>query len=184
MYSNQSDARPFVAPGASVLHSGTCIQHPAALSGHHLGAKSMLLAAGMFAAAVCMLFSQSASAQELPRLDPSSYAALADVDSSATIPPGTRITLENWQRYKSFLPLGLQELYSQKLFWKVGAGPDFAVEVGPTSSIPMPKKYADDTEKGAGQAKLVPAATGGYNIANYHAGLPFPNRTAPWLGIK
>jgi len=80
--------------------------------------------------------------------------------------------------------LGLQELYSRKFHWQVSAQPDFTVEVGPTYAIPMPKKYEEDTEKSAGQAQLVPAATGGYNIVNYHAGLPFPKPDGALAGYK
>src|SRR4029077_10682135 len=116
--------------------------------------------------------------------DPALYAALADVASPATIAPGTKITVQNWQQYKSFMPLGLQELYSRKFHWQVSAQPDFTVEVGPTYAIPMPKKYEEDTEKSAGQAQLVPAATGGYKIVNYHAGLPFPKPDGALAGYK
>jgi hypothetical protein len=131
-----------------------------------------------------LMLCQPASAQQMPQFNPSRYKALADVDSSATIAPGTRISLSNWRQYKSFMPIGLQELYSQKYFWKVPSGPDFVITIGPTIPIPMPKKYGEDTEKGAGQAKLVPAGTGGYNIVGYHAGLPFPKPTGPLTGYE
>jgi hypothetical protein len=44
--------------------------------------------------------------------DIAAYKALADADSSQGIPQGTAISVENWQNYKQFLPIGLQWLYS------------------------------------------------------------------------
>lgn len=126
---------------------------------------------------------REAFGQEMPSFDSSNYSRLAGFDSPA-IAPGTKITLNNWQRYKQFMPFGLQQLYSQKFSWRVSNTPDFTVEVGPTSHIVMPRKYADDTEKGAGQAKLVPAGTGAYNIVNYRAGMPFPKPNGPLAGFE
>ena len=109
MYLNRCDAEPFAPCGAPGFHADGCTERRGAPP-RRPGAKSILLATGTFAAALCILLSQSAPAQELARFDPALYAALADVGSSATIAPGTKITLANWQQYKSFMPLGLQEL--------------------------------------------------------------------------
>jgi len=123
-------------------------------------------------------------AQDLTRFDPAPYKALADSDSTATIPRGSKITVANWRQYKQFLPLGLQGLYSGPFHWKMSAGPDYVIEVGSAVPIPMPKKYKEDTEKAVGQVTLVPAGTGGYNIANYHAGLPFPKPAGDLAGYQ
>jgi hypothetical protein len=134
-------------------------------------------------AALGLMISQTAFAQDLPHFDAKPYAALADADSAATIAPGTKITTANWQQYKQFLPIGLQLLYSGKFHWKVADSPDYAIEVAPTVPIPKPKKYAEDTEKYK-QAKLVAAATGGYNVADYQAGEPFPNPSGDLAGYQ
>ncbi|HEY2107968.1 MAG TPA: hypothetical protein VGH29_19380, partial [Candidatus Binataceae bacterium] len=124
---------PFVGRGLSEAHEKGSTEWSG--TGRRVRAGG-LLSIGTFAALLCMLLSQPASGQELPHFDASVYSGLADVSSSATIPPGTRITLANWQQYKQFMPLGLQELYSQKFFWKVSNTPDFVVEVAPTTAIP------------------------------------------------
>jgi uncharacterized protein DUF1329 len=116
--------------------------------------------------------------------DPQAYAALADADSPDTIPVGTKITLQNWQKYRRFMPVGLQAIYEGKFHWKIGPEPDYTIEVGPTITIPMPKKYTADTEKYAGQATLKQVDTGGYTVDNYQAGLPFPDPKEPQLGYK
>src|SRR5260370_15727364 len=40
--------------------------------------------------------------------DPAVYQALADVDSAATIPAGTKITTANWQQYKQFMTVWIK----------------------------------------------------------------------------
>jgi hypothetical protein len=116
--------------------------------------------------------------------NPAAYQALVDASSPDTIPVGTRITVQNWLKYRGFMPIGLQALFEGKYSWKFGSDPDFAIEVGPTVPIPMPKKFAADTEKYSGQATLKQIDTGGYTIDNYQAGLPFPNPKEPQLGYK
>ncbi len=116
--------------------------------------------------------------------DPAAFASLVDADSPDTIPVGTKITPQNWQKYQRFMPIGMQALYSGKYSWKIGPGPEYTMEVGPTTVIPMPKKYAADTEKYSGQARLKQIDTGGYTIENYQAGLPFPNPKEPQIGYK
>jgi hypothetical protein len=44
------------------------------------------------------------------------YQDLVSADSPQTIPPGTRINMRNWHRYKDFMPVGLQHLWEQKFF--------------------------------------------------------------------
>jgi hypothetical protein len=108
------------------------------------------------------------------KFDPANYAAIVPASSSESIPEGTRITLQNWQQYKQFMPIGMQALFNQQYPWKIGAGPEFTMVVGPTIPVPLAKRYAQDTEKYAGQAKLRKVDSGGYTVDGYVAGVPFP----------
>ena len=87
--------------------------------------------------------------------DPQHYHDLVDTSSPNTIPPGTKITLQNWQQYKNFMPLWLQASFRGDYHWHIGSGPEFTITVGPTSSFPLPKKFAEDTEKYHGDRKSV-----------------------------
>ncbi|HTY56270.1 MAG TPA: DUF1329 domain-containing protein [Candidatus Binataceae bacterium] len=90
----------------------------------------------------------------------------------AAIPPGTVINPLNWRQYKAFMSAGLTTLFEGSTFWKMPK--DLALEVGPTVSIPLPKKYLEDTEKYSAQVQLIRLPTGGYVPKGYVAGLPFP----------
>jgi hypothetical protein len=68
---------------------------------------------------------------------------------------------------------GLVALFEGKQFWHLPA--DLRIEVGPTVSIPLPKKYLQDTDKYSNQVKLVRTPSGGYVPQGYLAGLPFPH---------
>jgi hypothetical protein len=114
---------------------------------------------------------------------PLSWALAQDKDSAlGAIPAGTRITMQNWQRYKQFMPDGMVALFDGKYFWKMPA--DLAMEVGPTHHYPMPAGYADATEKYGNQIRVVPLPDGMTDIKNYVAGLPFPNPAEPYKGWK
>jgi hypothetical protein len=115
--------------------------------------------------------------------DVANYKALADAGSTDTIPPGRKITLDNWQKYKKFMPVWMQAAYSGQYKWHVGEQSEYTVEVGATQHYPM-VKYVENTEKYGGQAKLVRLPTGGMKWEGYVAGLPFPNPTEPDLGAK
>ena len=128
------------------------------------------------------LFARAASAEMM--FDESHYKALVDDTSTDTIPLGTKITLKNWQNYKKFMPAWLQALYSGDYHWHIGSEPEFTIEVGPPHDFPLPQKYQEDTEKYAGQTKLVKASTGGYTIEGYTAGVPFPNPSEPNKATK
>jgi hypothetical protein len=134
-------------------------------------------------ALTCLLVGRVAVAQEL-QWDPKVNDSLVPADSSATIPPGTKITLQNWQRYKNFLSCGTQILYSGRYLWHVGGTPDFTVTVGPTRLVTLPRKFLEDNQKYGGQTKLERVDTGGFTIIGYVAGVPFPNPTEPELGAK
>jgi len=46
-----------------------------------------------------------------------------------SIPPGTRITMQNWENYKQFMPDGMLWLFEGEYFWKMP--PDVEINVGP-----------------------------------------------------
>jgi len=93
--------------------------------------------------------------------------------SVATIPAGTRITADNWAQYKEFMSEGMIALFEGIDFWHLPS--DMVVEVGPTISIPLPRKYMADTKEYSNQVRLVRLPTGGYVPQGYVAGLPFPD---------
>ena len=130
------------------------------------------------------LFSWPGKARAQLKFDPQAYRALASAGSTVTIAPGTKITLQNWTQYRSFMPIGMQALFSGKYPWKIGATPEYTMEVGPTIPIPLSRKYLTDTEKYAGAVRLRKVATGGYTVDKYIAGIPFPSPKEPDLGIK
>ncbi|HTW88578.1 MAG TPA: DUF1329 domain-containing protein [Candidatus Binataceae bacterium] len=99
-----------------------------------------------------------------------------------TIPPGTVITLQNWQQYKQFMPDGVQALFAGKYFWKFP--PDFRMVIGPTHSYPLPAEYLKNTEKYSGQVKIIDLPNGGHSVTGYVAGIPFPNPQDPLKGWK
>src|SRR5579885_2064296 len=92
--------------------------------------------------------------------DQASYDQLAAADSSDTIPPGTKITMQNWQQYKKFMPIGMQALWQGNFYWKMPS--DAVIEVGSTQSISLFLKDPEATEKYSSQVKLVPTGDGGY----------------------
>ena len=147
--------------------------------------RSLKRMAGTLVAVMSIAVSvEISNAQVFPVYDPGFAGELVDASSSETIPPGTKITTQNWQQYRRFMPLGLQKLYSGQYFWHVGNEPDFTVTVGPTIHTPLPKKYVEDTEKYHGQVKLRGLADGTFVMDGYVAGMPFPNPTEPNLAYK
>src|ERR1700687_3379635 len=57
--------------------------------------------------------------------------------------PGTVITNQNWGQYRGFMSEGLIALFEGSHFWRMPA--EVELEIGPTRSIPLPKKYLADT---------------------------------------
>src|SRR5690349_5482975 len=102
------------------------------------------------------------------------YQSLADASSPDTIPPGTKITVDNWQQYKKFMPLSLQAAFRGDYSFHLTNEPQYAVIVGATTPLPPPRQYVSDSEKYGSQTKLVPAPTGGFTMQNWVAGAPFP----------
>src|SRR5215472_10707103 len=98
------------------------------------------------------------------------YAQLADESSSATIPVGTKVTVQNWQQYKQFMPMWIQGMYSQHYHFKMGDSPEYALVVGPFTDFPLRRKFREDTEKYSAQVRLKQLPWGGYTIENYVAG--------------
>src|SRR5579885_3675782 len=104
-----------------------------------------------------------------------SYRQLVDAGSSDTIPPGTRITLENWRQYRNFMPIWLQGAFNGNSGIHVGSGPEYAIVVGATVHYPMPGRWKQDAEKYGNQAALIRQPNGGYVMKGWVAGPPFPN---------
>jgi Protein of unknown function (DUF1329) len=111
-----------------------------------------------------------------------SYPGEMPMEKQAPLPVGTVITTENWQQYKDYMPLCMQWIFSGEYGFKLA--PNQNVTVGPTIPKVLPKKYAADTEKYSSQVRLTELPDGGTLIANYTAGVPFPNPTDPHLGEK
>ncbi len=116
--------------------------------------------------------------------DPNNYRQMADAGSPATIPPGTKITLKNWQQYKQFMPVALQAAFSGKYSFHVTDDPMYTIEVQPTTQVGAPRQYLADGEKYGSQVRLVPSRTGGYTIEGWVAGPPFPSPANPNIGEK
>ena len=90
--------------------------------------------------------------------------------------------MQNWQSFKPFMPDGMIAFFEGKQFWQMPA--DVAMEVEPTVDYPLPKNYAEATEKYASQVKILELPGGGLNLTNYHGGIPFPNPQEPHRGWK
>ncbi len=139
----------------------------------------MLLALGLICGSLRVAAAAGSS------YDLADYKALAEADSAQTVPPGTKITVENWQHYKQFLPIGLQWLYSGNYSYKLQPGADYTIEVQATRSIPPPHQFALDSEKYSGRGSWNPLGGGRFGIQGYVAGLPFPNPAGgPNAGMK
>ena len=108
--------------------------------------------------------------------------ALMDGAAGATIPPGTVITMANWQRYRAFMPDGMAALFEGKYFWKMP--PDVRIEIGPTVILPLPRNYLAATEKNAQAVRLIELPNGGLTLDNYRGGIPFPNPAEPHKGME
>jgi hypothetical protein len=80
-------------------------------------------------------------------------ALLAGSSGSTTteIEPGTTINQQNWRRYRNFMSEGLAALFQGDHFWHLPA--DLSIQVGPTISIPLPKKYLEDTSRYSSQVR-------------------------------
>lgn len=111
--------------------------------------------------------------------NPVNYTAMADAGSPATIPVGTQITLRNWQKYRKFMPMAFVAAYSQRYDFKIGNDLKYTINVGPAAPVAMFKQLRENTERYSGQARLKRAASGGYTMEGYVAGVPFPKPSGP-----
>lgn len=136
-----------------------------------------VLSASSVAMLLGLLLSSAARAADSP-----APPAAASSAPAQQIPIGTRITMQNWQQYKQFMPDGMIDLFEGKYFWKMPA--DVEMEIGPTVIHPLPKSYMEATEKYRGQVRLVDLPGGGLTLDNYHGGLPFPDPAEPHRGWK
>ncbi len=118
------------------------------------------------------------------QFDLNAYKALVDADSPDTVPAGTVITVNNWQKYRNFFGIGEQALFSGKYQYHVGDGPDYAVKVGPATHFKEPSQLRADTEKYGSQTRLEPTPGGSYTIKNWVSGWPFPNPQEPQRAYK
>jgi hypothetical protein len=98
------------------------------------------------------------------------------------IPPGTTITMRNWQDFKQYMPDGMVALFEGKYSWKMPD--DVAMEVGPTITYPLPRSYLEATEKYASQIQIVELPDGGLTLKGYRGGIPFPDPQEPHKGWK
>src|SRR5690242_8719165 len=92
-------------------------------------------------------------------------------ENAATIPPGTTITMKNWQQYKAFMPDGMIALFDGSVTWKMP--PDVEIDVGPTTLHPLPKPFWDAVEKYSTQTRFLKLPNGAYKLENYVSGVPF-----------
>lgn len=117
-----------------------------------------------------------------PAPQPAASAVPPAAASNDSIPPGTVITMQNWQQFQQFMPEGMAAFFQGKYFWKMPA--DVSMEVGPTIIHPLPKTYMEATEKYSGQVKLVELPEGALTLSGYQGGMPFPNPAEPHQGWK
>ncbi len=104
------------------------------------------------------------------------------VSTSAGVPVGTVITMQNWQKYQQYFSDGVVDLFSGKYYWKMPA--DVSIEVGPTIINPLPQNYLAATEKYSAQVRIVELPDGGLTLEGYQGGLPFPNPQEPHKAWK
>jgi hypothetical protein len=103
-------------------------------------------------------------------------------EKQGTIPVGTTITMSNWQKYKQFMPLGMNKLFQGVYGWKMPS--DVRIEIGPARYDLVPKTWNVATEKYGSQTQAVKLPDGHYEIKNYIAGTPFPDPKEPYKGWK
>src|SRR5690348_13848332 len=54
-------------------------------------------------------------------ITPASGNGRPDGSMSGAIPPGTVITMQNWQQYRQYMPDGMAALFAGQYFWKMPA---------------------------------------------------------------
>ena len=76
---------------------------------------------------------------------------LTATQNQGTIAPGTSITMQNWQQYKQYMPLGMIDLFEGTYFWKMAS--DVQMPVGPTVIHPLSASYQEASEKYGAQTR-------------------------------
>jgi len=107
---------------------------------------------------------------------------LKDSQKQGELPVGTKITMQNWQQYKQFMPLGMVKLFQGQYQWKMPQ--DIEISVGPTHLGNLPKTWVEATEKYGPQTGVDVLPNGHYKLKNYYGGTPFPNPQEPNKGWK
>jgi hypothetical protein len=123
-----------------------------------------------------------ASVAEADEVQSSMREWIDSTKNQGTIPPGTKITTQNWQQYKQYMPVGMIDFFQGTYFWKMPQ--DVEMDVGPTVIHPLSRSYQDASEKFGSQTRVVHESDGTMNISNYVAGMPFPNPRPPDMGYK
>jgi hypothetical protein len=100
----------------------------------------------------------------------------------AVIPPGTTITVSNWQRYSEYMPTGMTELFKGNQFWRMPS--DLEIVVGPTVPEQLPIGYTKATVRYSPDVRVVHLSNGHNDVLNYSGGEPFPNPQEPDKGYK
>jgi hypothetical protein len=91
---------------------------------------------------------------------------------------GTRITMGNWRQYRQYMPMGMQQQFAGRFFWKMP--PEVEIDLGPTTIDPLPRTYANQQNA----VRVLHLANGHNDIANYVGGEPFPEPQEPDKGYK
>ncbi len=123
----------------------------------------------------------AAMAQVTQPADPPGLRSWLQMTShqQATIAPAT-ITPRNWRQYRQFMPMGMQELFAGRHFWKMPG--EAELKVGPTVIDPLPAAYGGAARDDA--VRVIHLPNGHNDIANYAAGEPFPDPQEPDKGYK
>jgi len=64
---------------------------------------------------------------------------LKATENQGDLPVGTKITMQNWQQYKAFMPFGMTVLFEGKYFWKMPS--DVEIDIGPVHNGSLPKTF-------------------------------------------
>ncbi len=114
---------------------------------------------------------------------PEMKAWLAATQNQGPVPPpGTHITIQNWQQYKQFMPPAMIALFAGKYHWKMPDNVEMITEQD--APTPVSRYYVNATEQFGAQTKVLHLADGHYGISSYVAGEPFPNPQEPDKGYK
>ncbi len=108
-------------------------------------------------------------------------AAFAQGDNQ-TIPPGTKITKQNWRQYKQFFSDGEAYFWEGQGYWKMPD--DVEMDVGQPHHFTLPAPFVEASEKYGSQTRLVKMPDGRFRLENYVAGFPFPNPSGPDIGTE